>query len=145
MIPGAAAVLSALASDGWKLIVISNQSGVGRGIISPQQMEAVQERFLTLMKLHGIPITDCYLCIHAPEEGCECRKPSDFFPQRAAREHALDLRASWMVGDRKSDILCGINAGCQTIWLRNEMFPVEESLPGFVADDWDAIYRRLTG
>ncbi len=144
MIPGAAVALSALASEGWKLIVVSNQSGVGRGMISPQEIEAVQARFLETMESHGIPVTDSYLCTHAPEERCECRKPSDFFPRRAALEHAVDLRASFMVGDRESDILCGINAGCGTIWLRNEMFPVAESLPGFIAEDWDAIYRRLS-
>jgi histidinol-phosphate phosphatase family protein len=145
MIPGAGAALSALASEGWKLIVVSNQSGVGRGIISLQQMEAVQTRFLELMNSLGIPITDSYLCTHAPEQGCECRKPADFFLRRAAREHAIDLDASWMVGDRESDIVCGINAGCETIWLRNEMFPVAQSLPGFIAKDWDAIYRKLSG
>jgi histidinol-phosphate phosphatase family protein len=144
MIPGAGAALSALASEGWKLIVVSNQSGVGRGIISRQQMEAVQTRFLQLTESLGIPIADSYFCTHAPDETCECRKPSSFFLRRAALEHAIDLGASWMVGDRQSDIICGINAGCETIWLRNDIFPVAESLPAFIAKDWDEIYRRLS-
>lgn len=144
LLPGAAEALKALASEGWKLIVISNQSGVGRGIVTAVEMEAVQERFLDLMREHMVPIAASYVCPHAPGDRCECRKPSPFLLQLAAREHSLDLAASWMIGDREADVLCGRNAGCQTIWLRNEAFPVPKDLPGFVADDWSAIFRRLS-
>lgn len=143
LLPGAAATLAALASEGWKLIIVSNQSGVGRGWIAPHQMEAVQRRFLELMQSHGIPITDSYLCTHTPEDLCQCRKPSPYFLERAAIEHSLDLSASCMVGDREGDILCGRNAACSTIWLRNDMFPVADDLPTFVANDWNAIYEKL--
>jgi D-glycero-D-manno-heptose 1,7-bisphosphate phosphatase len=144
ILPGAADALATLASEGWKLIIVSNQSGVGRGIIAPVQMDLVQDRFLELMHHHGIPITASYLCRHAPEEGCECRKPSPFFLERAAREHALDLSLCCMIGDREGDILCGKNAGCETIWLRNREFSVAADLPSFIADDWRSIYRRLS-
>jgi len=144
LLPGAADALGALAAEGWKLIVISNQSGVGRGLITPQQMEAVQRRFLEVMRSHGIPITDSYVCAHTPEDHCQCRKPSPYFVERAALEHALDLGASWMIGDREGDILSGRNAGCSTIWLRNSMFPVAADLPTFVANDWNAVYWKLS-
>jgi histidinol-phosphate phosphatase family protein len=144
VLPGAAAALAALASEGWKLIVVSNQSGVGRGLITPHQMEAVQRRFLDLMQSHGIPIAGSYLCTHTPEDGCQCRKPSPFLLQRAAAEHGLDLSASFMIGDREGDILCGRHAGCSTIWLRNTMFPVPPDLPAFIANDWAEIYSKLT-
>jgi len=144
LLPGAAKSLAALASEGWKLIVISNQSGVGRGLITPQQMEAVQRRFLEVMQSHGIPITGSYVCAHTPEDKCQCRKPSPYFVERAALEHTLDLGASWMIGDREGDILSGRNAGCSTIWLRNSMFPVAGDLPTFVANDWSAVYRKLS-
>lgn len=144
ILPGAAVALAALALEGWKIVIVSNQSGVGRGLIAPRQMEAVQARFLELMRFHGIPIEASYFCTHAPEARCECRKPSAFLLERAAREHSFDLAASCMVGDREADIVCGRNAGCDTIWLRNDAFAVAEDLPGFVADDWNAIYRRLS-
>jgi D-glycero-D-manno-heptose 1,7-bisphosphate phosphatase len=144
VLPGAADALAALASEGWKLIVISNQSGVGRGLITPHQMEAVQRRFLDLMQSHGIPITASYVCLHTPDDHCQCRKPSPYFLDRAAVEHRLDLSASWMIGDREGDILSGRNAGCSTIWLRNAMFPVANDLPTFVASDWNAIHRKLS-
>jgi len=144
ILPGAAEALSALAEDGWKLIVVTNQSGVGRGLISPSQMEEVQARFLEVMRQHGVTIDATYICTHSPEDGCLCRKPSPFLLQRAAAEHSLDLAESWMIGDREGDILCGRNAGCGTIWLRNEMFPVAHDLPTFVADGWSEIAARLT-
>jgi D-glycero-D-manno-heptose 1,7-bisphosphate phosphatase len=143
-LPGAAPALAALASEGWKLIVVSNQSGVGRGLITAPQMEAVHRRFLDLMQSQGIPIADSYVCTHTPEDRCQCRKPSPFLLQRAAHEHGLDLTASFMIGDREGDILCGRNAGCSTIWLRNAMFPVPPDLPTFIANDWPEIYRKLS-
>ena len=145
VLPGAADALTALASEGWKILVVSNQSGVGRGLIAADQMEAVQSRFLEVMQSHGIPITASYLCTHTPEDQCQCRKPLPYFLERAAAEHAIDLSASWMIGDREGDILSGKNAGCSTIWLRNEMFPVPDDLPAFIANDWNAIYRKLSG
>jgi D-glycero-D-manno-heptose 1,7-bisphosphate phosphatase len=144
ILPGAANALSALASEGWKLIVISNQSGVGRGLITPQQMEAVERRFLELMQSHGIPIAGSYVCTHSPADHCQCRKPSPYFLELAAIEHGLDLSASWMIGDREGDIISGRNVGCATIWLRNGMFPVPDDLPTFVANDWNAIYQKLS-
>lgn len=143
LLPGAADALASLAADGWKLIVVSNQSGVGRGLISPVQMEEVQQRFLSIMHQSRIPITATYVCTHVPEEGCQCRKPSPFLLRRAAEEHSLDLAASWMIGDREGDILCGRNAGCPTIWLRNEMFVVPDDLPTFIANGWNEIALRL--
>jgi D-glycero-D-manno-heptose 1,7-bisphosphate phosphatase len=143
VLPGAAAALAALASEGWKLLIVSNQSGVGRGLIGADQMEAVERRFLEVMQLNGVPIAGSYFCPHTPEDRCQCRKPSPFLLERAARKHALDLSGSYMIGDREGDIVCGRNAGCSTIWLRNEMFPVAKDLPTFIADDWDAIYEIL--
>jgi D-glycero-D-manno-heptose 1,7-bisphosphate phosphatase len=143
-LPGVAEALTALASEGWKLIVVSNQSGVGRGLIAPHQMEAVQRRFLDLMQSQGIPIAGSYVCTHTPEDGCQCRKPSPFSLMRAAVDYQLDLSASYMIGDREGDILCGRNAGCSTIWLRNAMFPVPEHLPTFIANDWSEIRSLLT-
>ena len=143
LLPGAAQALAALASEGWKLILVSNQSGVGRGLITPQQMNEVQRRFACLLQGCGIRIDAAYVCTHTAEDRCECRKPSPFILRRAAHEHSIDLGASWMIGDREGDILCGRHAGCSTIWLRNDLFPVAEDLPTFVANSWSDIDARL--
>jgi D-glycero-D-manno-heptose 1,7-bisphosphate phosphatase len=144
LLPGAAEALARLAENGWKLIVVSNQSGVGRGLIPPDRMEQVHQRFLAVLGQSGVPVGASYICPHIPEDHCECRKPSPFLLHRAAREHGLDLSASWMIGDREGDILCGRNAACSTIWLRNEMFAVAETLPTFIANDWSEILTYLT-
>ena len=144
LLPGAAETLAALSSEGWMLFVVSNQSGVGRGMIASGQMHAVQQHFLDLLAAHAVRITESYLCIHAPDENCACRKPSPWFLHQAARQHGLDLAASWMIGDREGDILCGRNAGCSTIWLQNDLFPVPPHLPAHIEADWQAIYRRLS-
>jgi histidinol-phosphate phosphatase family protein len=139
LMPGAARVLRQLAAEGWKLIVISNQSGVGRGLITPAEMESVQARFLDLLRAEGVELTESYLCPHAPGENCQCRKPSPFFLQQAARDYNLDLAQCWMVGDRGSDLLAGNAAGCRTIWLRNEIFPEAAAMATLIADSWDQI------
>lgn len=144
LLPGAADALSKLAREGWKLIVISNQSGVGRDLIAPDEMRAVQTRFEKLMQAASAPIDASYFCLHAPEDGCPCRKPSPLLVEQAAREHAIDLAESFMIGDREADIQCGRNAGCSTIWLRNTTFSVADDLPDFVAPDWSAIHEKLT-
>jgi D-glycero-D-manno-heptose 1,7-bisphosphate phosphatase len=143
LLPGAADALLALQSGGWKLFIVSNQSGVGRGLITPPQMDAVHQRFLELLKERGIEITASYMCVHGPDEGCQCRKPSPFFLQRAAEEHGIDLSNSWMIGDREGDLVCGNKAGCSTIWLRNEMFPLPDGLATVVANTWEQIGARL--
>jgi D-glycero-D-manno-heptose 1,7-bisphosphate phosphatase len=145
ILPGASEALAALAHAGWKIIIVSNQSGVGRGMISPGQMEAVQARFIEIMQTSGVPITAAYICIHSPEDQCECRKPSTHFLEQAAREHSLDLGNCCMIGDREGDIVCGRNAGCSTIWLRNDMFRVRPGLPDWIAPDWSAIRNKLAG
>lgn len=140
-IPGALEALRCLAGAGWRLIVVSNQSGVGRGIIAPEEMEAVQSRFLEVLRRAGVEITASYLCPHHPEIECGCRKPSPGSLLRAAQEHGIELNSSWMIGDREGDIVCGRTAGCSTIWMRNREFVVPDGLANFIADDWSEVVR----
>lgn len=143
LLPGAGAALASLQREGWQPVIVSNQSGIGRGLISEEEAKAVHERFLGLMRRAGVTFVGSYFCPHAPGAGCDCRKPSAFLARKAAAEHSLNLAQSWMIGDREDDIVCGRNAGCSTIWLRNEKFLVDPALPDFIAGDWPAILRRL--
>jgi D-glycero-D-manno-heptose 1,7-bisphosphate phosphatase len=144
ILPGAVDALRKLAREGWKLIIISNQSGVGRGLMTAAEMNAVQTKFLRTMRTQGVEITASYFCTHTPDEHCECRKPATLSIERAAHEHALSAQQSWMIGDREDDILCGRNAGCSTIWLRNRQFPVAAELPDYIAANWAEIYERIS-
>lgn len=113
--PGAVQALKRLEGAGFALIFVSNQSGIGRGLMTAGQSEAVHRRVLDRLEAAGVPITESYICPHAPWDGCQCRKPSTLLLERAAAEHAIDFRGSFVIGDKKSDIDLGRAAGCRTI------------------------------
>ncbi|HWD99390.1 MAG TPA: HAD-IIIA family hydrolase [Bryobacteraceae bacterium] len=142
---GALAALRELSAAGWLLIVVTNQSGVGRGLISMAEMLKVKQAFENMMRGAGAPVAASYCCIHAPEENCACRKPSASLFFQAARENGVDLRQSWMIGDRESDISAGKNAGCSTIWLKSNVHSVNPELPDFIAADWAEILQIIGG
>jgi len=114
----APAVLRDLAALGLDLFIVSNQSGVGRGLVTLEQLKAVNAE---LVRQLGTGFFKQIYSSHAePGRGgsLETRKPSPQLLFQAAREHGLDLRESFFVGDRLADILCGRNAGCRTALVR---------------------------
>jgi D-glycero-D-manno-heptose 1,7-bisphosphate phosphatase len=111
ILPGAIDALKALAHD-WVFVVISNQSGIGRGLITEAEAAAVHERVVAVFAEGGVTFTDAYYCPHGPDEGCPCRKPAPGLLLDAAEEHGLDLASSVMVGDKPSDVYAGTSAGC---------------------------------
>jgi len=116
LLPGARAACRALKSLAFQLFIISNQSGVGRSLISKEQVQAVNQRTLDL--LGGSLFTDVYCCFDLPEIlGETCRKPSPLMLFQAAKEHNIDLEKSILIGDKLSDVKAGKSAGCFTIYL----------------------------
>lgn len=113
-IPGAIEALREL-QETWQLVIISNQSGVARGLITEAQMNAVHARVVELFATGGVRFTGAYYCPHAVDAGCRCRKPAPGMLLDAAAEHGLDLASSAMVGDRESDLDAGRNAGVRTV------------------------------
>ena len=115
IIVGAPQALRRLQDAGFRLFVVTNQSGVGRGYFTRESVEEIH----TLLNQHfnavGAHIERYYVCPHHPEDNCDCRKPKPKFLLEAAREYGLDLSRCFMVGDRPSDIQCGRNAGATTI------------------------------
>ena len=94
-----------------KVIIITNQSAVGRGLISLSEAQALNRRIEEEIRIHGGKVDDSYLCPHSPQQACQCRKPQPGLILQAARELDLDLSNSIMIGDALSDILAGKNAG----------------------------------
>jgi D-glycero-D-manno-heptose 1,7-bisphosphate phosphatase len=139
LIPGAAAALKQLQNDGFKLFVITNQSGVGRGHFSREAVEAIHAHLDEYFAKAGVRFDRYYVCPHHPEDNCECRKPKPKFLLDAAREYGLDLSRCFMVGDRESDIQAGINAGTSTILVLTgagrDTIAKQAVKPDFVADD----------
>lgn len=130
---GAREALQRLKSGGFRLIVITNQSGIGRGYFSEEDYRAVDRE---LMRQLGDVIDASYHCPHSPDDKCTCRKPSAELILRAEREHDLDLARSFFVGDKATDLECGGNAGVRTLLVRTCYgATTDESLANFVADD----------
>ncbi len=113
LLPGVPEALSLLSAAGYLLIVVSNQSGVGRGKITLQNLHAIHERMDQLLVPYQVKIDAYYFCVHRPDENCQCRKPHPQLLLAAAQTHGIDLRESWMIGDRDTDLEAGHRAGCK--------------------------------
>jgi len=118
LLPGVAAALRDLAAADLPLVVISNQSGIGRGMFRESDVHAVMARLRGLLRERGVELAAIYFCPHRPDEGCPCRKPGTGLLERAADDLNLSLKASVMIGDKRIDAAAGRNAGGQGILVR---------------------------
>lgn len=117
--PGAGRALARMKNAGYKLIVISNQSGVARSFFREKDLLPVNRQIQTLLAPYGVEIDAFYYCPHGPDEHCECRKPMPGMILRAAKDYLIERQTSWMIGDILHDVEAGNRAGCRTIHLNN--------------------------
>jgi histidinol-phosphate phosphatase family protein len=117
LIPGAGEALALLQKAGYLLIVVSNQSGVARGLIKKSELGPIHEKMNKLLAPCGAKIDEFSICTHHPDEDCACRKPKPKLLVDAAKKHGIDLSHSYMVGDRPSDLAAGRAAGCRGVAL----------------------------
>ena len=111
LLPGVAESLSSLARKGARFFVVSNQSGIGRGMFSFDAAVAVNERLAYMLRPYGVVFTDIQFCPHAPEQGCNCRKPATGMWDALQKQYGLDAGSTLMLGDKEEDILFAANAG----------------------------------
>jgi histidinol-phosphate phosphatase family protein len=135
--PGAAEGLAALHAAGYRLVVISNQSGVARGYFPEEALAEVERRLGRLLAEFGVPLAGFYYCPHHPAGSvaryavaCPCRKPAPGMIVRAARDLGIDLTRSWLVGDVPEDVEAGRRAGCRTVLIDRGQKRGWESSPG---------------
>ncbi len=150
MIPGVPRALARLGAAGFRLVVVTNQSGVARGYFEMRDVEAIHAFLTETFARDGITIVDWLVCPCHPDDGCDCRKPSPKLVLDAANEYGLDLARSYFVGDSPADIGCGRAAGTKTVLVRTGKGRETERdpsvLPDIVADDLgDAVDRILEG
>jgi len=112
-ISGIFEVMRSLVEKGYTLIVVTNQSGIGRGYYTEEDFRRVTEWMLKRFSDEGIKITAVYSCPHSPELKCDCRKPEPGMFFEAIREHKLDPSICWMVGDKVTDMQAAETAGIQ--------------------------------
>jgi len=114
-LPGAVEAMRELVEKGFRLIVVTNQSGIGRGYFSEEQALAVNLEMIRKLSELGVRLDGIYYCAHHPEEGCRCRKPGSMMVERAAMDFDLEEGASWVVGDVDKDVHLGLNTGLRPI------------------------------
>jgi D-glycero-D-manno-heptose 1,7-bisphosphate phosphatase len=137
LLPNAAAGLQRLRESGWGRLLLTNQSGVGRGYFDLAAVAAVHRRMLELLAQSGASLEGIYVCPHAPEDGCDCRKPRPGLALRAAADWQFDPRTAVVIGDKACDIDLGRAIGAQTILVRTGYGETALSRGG-VRPDWVA-------
>ncbi len=153
--PNVAEVFARLKKEySFKLIVISNQSGVARGLITLDQVNQVNERINALLSEYNAKIDAFYYCPFHPEfntkEECVCRKPSPYMVDKASEEHHINLSKSFFIGDKSSDVICAINSGVKSVLIDHNNTGMEiKSLkkagknPNFVACNFLEIEKYI--
>ena len=146
LLPRAGEALARLAADGFALVLATNQSGIGRGLFSRSIVAAQHERLATLLAPFGVVFADVAVCPHVPCDACSCRKPADGLLRTTAARLAIDLRASFMVGDKRSDVEAGRRAGCTTVFVGGSCAASDHSAPDlWQAAAWIASRPRSRG
>jgi histidinol-phosphate phosphatase family protein len=148
LLPGAAAALRELADAGFARIVITNQSGIGRGYYRLEEFLAVEAAIERLLAAEGASIDLFLWCPHTPEDGCTCRKPGTALHREAAARLDLALEGSWCVGDRASDLEPARELGGRAILVGTGQgrghHAAAAELGAQVADDLRAAARLIT-
>lgn len=143
LLPAAAEGLALLQGVGCALVVLSNQSGVGRGYFDTRSVDAVNARMAALLQAHGIQLTGVLYCPHSPQEQCYCRKPAPGLALEAARLWNLDrlLRAGHCVsvGDKMSDVRLGQKLGGQGVLVLTGKGKNAVQMPGQTSAPRDAL------
>jgi histidinol-phosphate phosphatase family domain/HAD-superfamily hydrolase, subfamily IIIA len=145
LLPRAAEAVRRIRSLGLAAVVVTNQSGVGRGLMTEEDLHRVHARLIEGISEAGGALDRIMSCTHAPWDGCACRKPAPGMLLRARDELDLSLQGSYFVGDKATDIECGAAVGCTTILVLSGLDPVCDlsrfvTQPDVVATDlWAAV------
>jgi len=115
ILPGIEGPLHEIQKLGFRIVIVTNQSVVGRGLTSHYEMSRIHEKLRLELARSGCSIDGIYYCPHRPDEGCDCRKPAPGLILKAARELGIDVERSWMIGDKEMDLEAARRAGCRGI------------------------------
>jgi D-glycero-D-manno-heptose 1,7-bisphosphate phosphatase len=138
ILPNALAGLKKMQDMDYRLVIVTNQGGIGLGYFTKEDFYRVNKKMLTEVSKAGITLDKIYFCPHSKAENCPCRKPDIGLVLRAKDELNLDLSHSYFIGDSAIDIQTGTNSGMKTILIKSELvpdFPLLETKPDFVVID----------
>ena len=134
LLPGAAEALRALRELGLGLVVVTNQSGVGRGFFDAARLDEIHARMNALLVAHGVALDGIYVCPHVPADGCSCRKPGTALVARAAADLGFDPQEGFVIGDTAKDMQLGKRVGAATILVLTGYGEREREGAGSAAD-----------
>ena len=117
LLPGAGEALAALARAGFLLVLVTNQSGIGRGYFTAAMVTAQHQRLQELLQPFGVAFAAIEFCPHAPDMACDCRKPQPGMLLAAAQKLHISFADSVMVGDKPADVAAGRATGCRTVFI----------------------------
>lgn len=124
ILPGAAEGLKKFQEAGYLLIIITNQSGIGRGYFTQDDFDKFNQTLFFQLESQGIKINALYVCPHHPDDHCQCRKPKADLLFKAKEDYGLDLSQCIIVGDSERDFFSQID-GYQTAWIKNSQTPCD--------------------
>jgi len=130
--------LKELSKLGMPIFIVTNQSVVGRGIISKEMLTRIHKKMLSAFKKNAIKISGIFVCPHKPEDNCSCRKPKPGMLFTIQKKFGIDLSRSYLIGDSSADIAMGNSVGCATILLKKGLKGEDRKYPAtpcFIADD----------
>lgn len=143
ILPRVPEAIRLLNQRGYKIVVITNQSGIARGYFSEATLSLIHRKMVTTLEQSGAHIDAVYVCPHHPDEGCDCRKPSPTLIVKAAADIGIVLDQSYMIGDDPKDVKAGRAARCRTILLTADPARHGDELPGIcdhtAADLFEAV------
>lgn len=122
-----------LADNDFAVILISNQAGIAEGLLNEEDFYRLHNKVLDMLAPSGVKILKTYMCPHSPEDNCACRKPKPAMLLQAAKDFGIDLPSTYMVGDRQSDIMAGVNAGTKTVLVKTANTPVTSAEATYTA------------
>src|SRR5881296_798672 len=151
LLPGAGQAVARLNRAGFKTVVLSNQSGLARGLITQDQLEAIHQRLRELLAEEGARLDGIFVCPHHPDEGCACRKPAPGLVHRAQRELGVSHDNAVVIGDKATDVELARNVGALAVFVRSGNVPEEEQArmaerglaPDYVARDLTGAVRWI--
>lgn len=145
-LPNTELALQLMSQLDFRLIIATNQSAINRGTLKPEELEKMNQKLNLALRKHGRSFDRIYVCPHTPEENCYCRKPKTGMLVQAERELGINLRHSFVIGDKTSDIKMGIDAGCKTILVKTGYGGRDRSFevtPNFIAEDLYSAIREI--
>ena len=150
-LPGALDALRDLTNKGYKIVIVSNQAGVGRGIYSKETLDEITAKMLGEIGLSGGRIHSAQYCIHKKEDNCDCRKPKTGLFKMAAEGLQIDYKKTYFIGDSETDVAAGKAIGCKTILVLSGKtknkgeasgWPLK---PDFIVDDLKSAVSIIEG